>query len=348
MSADAHARPSGTAPQPLSDVNIPTPTHAERADRDAEGRQEKGSITRMIGAVVAAIILVTISVVLAAPDANIAMYLHQNVRPPGCQPSGDIVRLKGLPEASGVVASRRAPGVLWAHNDSGEPLVFALNEQGAVTGRVSVTGAKVEDWEDIAVGPCPPGSCIYIADVGDNSGSRDHITVYRVPEPLPQDSSTGPAEVFRARYPGGAYDAEALFVTPKAEVFIITKGDPGPVALYRFPRVLRSDAIMQLERVGAPAATAKVSAQERPTAADVSQDAQWVAVRTTHRVVFYRTADLISGRWREAFRTDVSSLREPRGEGIAFGAGGTIFLVGEGGGFSSPGTFARLACTMNP
>lgn len=31
MSEDAHARPSGDAPQPLYDVNIPTPTHAERA-----------------------------------------------------------------------------------------------------------------------------------------------------------------------------------------------------------------------------------------------------------------------------------------------------------------------------
>ena len=31
MSNDAHARPSGDAPEPLYDVNIPTPTHAERA-----------------------------------------------------------------------------------------------------------------------------------------------------------------------------------------------------------------------------------------------------------------------------------------------------------------------------
>src|ERR1700692_3959480 len=31
MSEDAHARPSGNAPEPLYDVNIPTPTHAERA-----------------------------------------------------------------------------------------------------------------------------------------------------------------------------------------------------------------------------------------------------------------------------------------------------------------------------
>ena len=31
MSDDAHARPTGNTPQPLYDVNIPTPTHAERA-----------------------------------------------------------------------------------------------------------------------------------------------------------------------------------------------------------------------------------------------------------------------------------------------------------------------------
>lgn len=31
MSDDAHARPSGHAPEPLYDLNIPTPTHAERA-----------------------------------------------------------------------------------------------------------------------------------------------------------------------------------------------------------------------------------------------------------------------------------------------------------------------------
>jgi hypothetical protein len=31
MSQDAHARPSGTAPEPLYDVGVPTPTHAERA-----------------------------------------------------------------------------------------------------------------------------------------------------------------------------------------------------------------------------------------------------------------------------------------------------------------------------
>ena len=80
-----------------------------------------------ISGVFAAIILIIIAVPLAAaPDADLAMYLQQNPPGSGCRPSGDIVRLNGLSEASGVAASRRMPGVLWAQNDSGEHLIFAL------------------------------------------------------------------------------------------------------------------------------------------------------------------------------------------------------------------------------
>jgi hypothetical protein len=277
---------------------------------------------------------------------------------PDCRPVGDVVRLRELPEGSGVAASRRTPGILWAHNDSGDPVILALTEQGAIAGRVRVTAAAVDDWEDIAVGPCPQGSCVYVGDIGDNAGRRRHVTIYRVPEPSPQDSSTRSAEAFHATYPDGAHDAEALFVTATQEMFIITKGDPGPIALYRFPPPLRAGASVQLERVAAPGPStllragttekdAKVDAADRPTAADVSPDGQWVALRTTHRVVFFRAADLTSGQWRETFRTDVRSLREPRGEGITFGADGTVFLLGEGGGFSRPGTLARLACRLD-
>lgn len=263
-----------------------------------------------------------------------------------CRVAGPLVRVRGLSEASGVAASRRTPGVLWAHNDSGEPVMVALDTHGSVASRVRVAGATVDDWEDIAVGPCAQGSCVYIADIGDNNGRREHITLYRTAEPVPGDAATESVEVFEATYPDGAHDAEALFVTQDADVFIITKGDPGPVALYRFPRPLRAGARLRLERVGEPANTARVDAKDRPTAADVSHDGKWIAVRTTAWVAFYRTSDLTAGRWREAFRTDVSGLREPRGEGITFAGNGTVVLVGEGGFGSSRGTFARLACTL--
>src|SRR5688500_5747548 len=100
-----------------------------------------------------------------------------------CQPSGSGVRVAELAEASGIAVSRRVPGRLWALNDSGDPTIYALDSRGSVTGRLRLTGAAVDDWEAIAVGPCPAGSCLYIADIGDNNTKRTQITVYRVTEP---------------------------------------------------------------------------------------------------------------------------------------------------------------------
>jgi hypothetical protein len=265
-----------------------------------------------------------------------------------CRAEGKILPLRELPEASGVAASRRMPGVFWAHNDSADPVIVALDSQGTLRGRVRVTNATVEDWEDIAVGPCSQGSCVYIADIGDNSGNRKHITLYRVAEPSPGDAATSPVEAFHAAYPDGPHDAEALFVAGDADVFLITKGDPGPVALYKFPRPLASGTTLQLQRIGEPIAGSKVNAEDRPTAAAASPDGQWVAVRTTRWVAFYRAADLIAGRWREAFRTDLRGLGEPQGEGVTFAGNDAVILVGEGGGgLRGGGSFARLACTFS-
>lgn len=265
----------------------------------------------------------------------------------GCRITGEPVRLEGLSEASGVAASHRAPNVFWAHNDSGDPLLFALDGQGTILGRVRVTGAKVDDWEDIDVGPCPQGWCVYIADIGDNGGTRDRITIYRTPEADLKESATKPAEVFDARYPDGKHDAEAVFVMPNSDVYLITKGDPGPIALYRFPRPLQTGRVMELERVGPARDSKRVEPADRPTAADASRDGRWVAVRTTRYLMFHRAADLIGGSWKEAFRMDLGSLREPRGEGIALTPEGVAVLVGEGGALSRAGTFARLACTLD-
>jgi hypothetical protein len=116
---------------------------------------------------------------------------------PPCRIMSRLSLLPDLPEASGLAASRRTPGVLWAHNDSGDPFVFALTATGGVKGRVFVTGARVWDWEDIAVGPCANGTCLYIADIGDNDRRRQSVTIYRTPEPAPGDAQTERVEVLR-------------------------------------------------------------------------------------------------------------------------------------------------------
>jgi hypothetical protein len=62
--------------------------------------------------------------------------------------------------------------------------------------------------------------------------------------------------------------------------------------------------------------------------------------------MFYRAADLLGGHTRAAFAVPVTALKEPQGEGVAFGSDNTVFIAGEGGGKGRPGTFAHLTCAM--
>jgi hypothetical protein len=262
---------------------------------------------------------------------------------PECRPTGALVRVRELPEGSGLAVSRRVPGRLWAHNDSGDPILFALDARGSVTGRLRLTGLTVEDWEAVAVGSCAAGSCLYLADIGDNGAKRERITIYRLPEPAGASESASVTDMFHATYPDGPHDAESLLVGPDGRLYIVTKGDGGPVALYRFPRELRSGASVKLERVGGPLAT-KTDDELRITDGAVSPDGQWAALRTESSVMFYRASELLSGQWREAGRVDLSPLDEPQGEGLALGPDHALFVGGEGGGQGQPGTLARLSC----
>jgi len=258
-----------------------------------------------------------------------------------CSATGALVQLSGLSESSGLAISRRVPRRLWTHNDSGQPVLFALDSRGAVTGQLRVNGAKVEDWEAVAVGPCAGGSCIYIGDIGDNDAKRRRITIYRVPEPDGTSGTAAVSDVFHATYPDGAHDAEAMFVTGD-RVFIVTKGETGPVGLYRFPAQLQAGTTMKLERVGP--VTLKADANSRITDGSVSPDDRWVVLRSRSALTFYSTAELQAGQWRAAFTVDLNPLKEPQGEGVALGPDNTVFVTGEGGGKKQPGTFARFTC----
>jgi hypothetical protein len=287
-------------------------------------------------------VVVMIAIVFLAGSA---VATAQQAAAPHCQPSGSLVRIPELPEASGVAVSRRSPERLWSHNDSGEAMLVALDTRGAVTGRVRLSGVKVEDWEAVAVGACPGGSCIYIGDIGDNQAQRKRITIHRVSEPSTEDSVVV-KETFHATYPDGAHDAETLLVAPDGGLFIVTKGETETVGLYRFPRELRTGGTHQLERVGNPRTSTKAAETDRLTDGAVSPDGTWIVLRTRKGLAFHRATDLFAGNWVEAWRVPLKSVGEAQGEGVAIAADGTVYLTGEGGKKSQPGTFATLTCSL--
>lgn len=260
---------------------------------------------------------------------------------PICRAEQRLGRLADLPEASGLTASRREPTLLWGHNDSAAPMVYALGLDGSLRARIRVTGADIEDWEAIAAAPCPDGSCLYVGDIGDNAAARPRITLYRVPEPQSTDRATQPAEVVHVVYPDRPQDAEALFATDTG-LYLVTKGDGLPVSLYRvrLPAAPGSPATLQPVAQLTPRAAPK---EHRVTDAAVSPDGRWTALRTNDRLLFYQTRALTSGHPGTPLEFDLRALGEPQGEALAWPRGDTLYVAGEGAG---GGTFGRVSCRL--
>jgi hypothetical protein len=194
-------------------------------------------------------------------------------------------------ELSGIAASTRSPGVLWVHNDSGDSArIFAIGGNGRTRATYALSGATAVDWEDIARGPGPEGSSLFVGDIGDNGAARPEIVVYRVREPEvgddPANATLDGVDALHLRYPDGAHDAESLLVDPKSgELFVITKSlGGGPVGIYRAPSDL-PDTTNTLERVGTLALPAGLS--NAVTGADISPDGSKVAVRTYASVLLW-------------------------------------------------------------
>lgn len=171
---------------------------------------------------------------------------------------------KAIDESSGLVASRTSPGSYWTHNDSGNgPFIYAFDNKGRRRGVWRVTGATSHDWEDMAAGPGPKPNTnyLYIGDIGDNSGRRSEMVIWRIPEPVIPATDTGstekkalttePAEAIRLRYPDGKHDSEALMIHPRTgRIYLVIKVpfiNPGVYAA-DMPKELRQ--VITLKRIG--------------------------------------------------------------------------------------------------
>lgn len=241
-----------------------------------------------------------------------------------------------------MVASRTYEGVFWTMDDSGPPLLFALDAEGRLLGSVRIPENLGYDREDLSLGPCGSSDCIYVADVGDNLERRNSIVLYRFAEPAPGDESTLPPDVFRLGLPDGPRDVEATFLLPGERFHILSKGRNHPPTLYRYPGPLRSGPTVVLERVqsfgGGPR-----SLPRQVTGADASRDGRIVAVRT------YETLDLfrVEGDTLQSIpgsTVDLRTLREPQGEGIALAPGGAVVLTSEQGPLGRRGSIVLLGC----
>jgi len=266
-----------------------------------------------------------------------------------CRVSGPGYDLpKDLKESSGLAQGRRNPGLFWSHNDAGNsPVLYGVSSNGNLGATVRIQGATLNDWEDIEAGPCGGNNCLFVGDIGDNDGKRGTITIYRVEEPA-AGAGSAVATALTARYPGGARDAEAMFMLSD-DIYIVTKGREGPIELYRFARAGSQSGTATLEKVRELWPAPKAS-DDRVTSAAASPDGRWVGIRTYRKLFIYPAASLTSttGSIPEPIVMDLSPLKEKGGEGLALANDGTVFLSSEAGG-KDPARLSQLKCVLpNP
>jgi hypothetical protein len=155
-----------------------------------------------------------------------------------------------IPESSGVIDSRKHPGVFWTFNDSGNgPTIFAVQRDGTLLNSYSLN-VRNNDWEAITA---DDEGHLFVGDIGNNERNRDRVIVYRVDEPDPagKPGAAGGAVagvplrvsgMWRLKFPDKPFDAESLFLF-KGRGYIISKLLNGKNAgLYSFDLAPQQDA----------------------------------------------------------------------------------------------------------
>jgi hypothetical protein len=181
-----------------------------------------------------------------------------------------------ITESSGVAPSRRARGLFWTHNDSGADTLFAFTPDGTPTGQFKLKDTELQNWEDIAT----KGGRIYIADIGNNTGSRDRVDLFVVPEPNPRRSGeVRPIKHLSLEYPDDPFDAESFFIS-RGFGYVIRK-ESGNAHVFRFRLNARETTTMEEQcelNTDAPVAGADITSDNRRLAVITDQGAYLFAL----------------------------------------------------------------------
>jgi len=235
-----------------------------------------------------------------------------------------------LLEISGVAASRLNPGILYIHNDSGNPSqVYMTDGTGANKGTLNMPVGN-RDWEDIAVGPGPVAgkSYIYLGDIGDNNTIHPTVFVYRFLEPdlsgqtLPVTVSIARVDTIQLKYPDGPINAETLMVDPNTkDIYIASKqSNLSRIYVAHYPQSTTATTTL----------TPVVQLYfNKATGGDISPDGTEILLRSNELIWYWKLPAGTSISQGLMMQPDVAPYanNEPQGEGIGFAADGSGYYT---------------------
>lgn len=245
----------------------------------------------------------------------------------------------GIDESSGLAASKCQPDVYWTHNDSGDgPFLYGLDLEGKNLGVWRVAGATNLDWEDIASFKDKNGRCfVFIGEIGNNSLKRADAAIYRVAEPLANETTglsvrespleTEPAESLRFVYPGRPLNAETLLVHPiTGEIYVLSKSKEDPSSVFKIKPlfgIMRPQLAEKVAEIKVPAVPYGFL-----TGGDISPDGKRVVLcdyYAGYELILPAEAKNFDEIWSQTPRMFDAGERDT-GESIAFSANG-LFVI---------------------
>jgi len=245
------------------------------------------------------------------------------------------VRDPRISESSGLALSLRHPGVLWTHDDSGNPpVLFALGPDGAVVAALRLRDVADVDWEAMASYRDADGHAVLaVADTGDNGARRASVEIVLVAEPARlRDATVSPSRRLRLRYPDGAADAEALLVDAGADaaprrMYVVTKGLGSTV--YQVPEAVwpgPPEGVPQDEGTLEPIATVPLIL----VTDGVMGPGHHPVLRTYGELAVLPpiTPDVVGGTLEPLATSSLPAQRQ--GEGLALTGSGEVLLSSEG------------------
>lgn len=236
------------------------------------------------------------------------------------------MRSSTINELSGLASSIAHPGLLWAHNDSGDQArIFLIDPStGEIRLETALQGIKNVDFEDITIQTINEQTYIVVGDIGDNSGHRPLVSLHRVKEPtslskkrivLPKSH----IETMHIKYAEGARDAETLMSDVDGDLIIVTKREESNY-LYSFTfepektKTLISKGRIKINNI---------------TAGDINRDGE--IVLRNYAQIFYWPASRTPAIKRLATEKPlgIPTAPEPQGEAIAWSNEHELYSIPE-------------------
>lgn len=242
---------------------------------------------------------------------------------------------KVISEASGLVASTlQTDKFIWSNDSGNSAQLFATGKDGKIVRTVSISGMSNQDFEALAIGPCPSNkadSCIYVGDIGDGMGWRSSFTVGIFKE---SDfwSKTSIAPEKTINYSASSTNAESMVVTHEGKILIFTKHESG------ISKILMIDSLSgKLTNPGQIDLNALVSGVRgkgpRITDASISPDGDKVLLLTYGDILEVNMETLVNTstttkQWRKGIDYNViKSPGLPQQETLAYANSDKAFIV---------------------